>query len=311
MQFVDEALNMLHGLLTYSPGTGIAAQGWELRRSCPFARKCRFRVSLFFDPLSEEQARLALLQAFPGAARHLSAGNIEIIPHSKWYVVDGVFDTQRVISGWKQKLGQALANGYAGMRVNGNEAWLTERDWQNFARYEEQLDEVIANERMIVLCTYPLSGSRGSEVFEVARTHQFAIAKRHGKWEVIESPQLKQSKEELQAISEELEARVVERTRALEEASERLRRASASLELAREEEGKRISREIHDQLGSALTGLRWDLDELQRSFTNISEPATVAMLREKLSTMQRATDSTIQTVRRIASEIRPSILNDL
>jgi signal transduction histidine kinase len=270
-----------------------------------------FCIWIVFDPLSEEQARLALLQAFPGAARHLSAGNIEIIPHSKWYVVDGVFDTQRVISGWKQKLGQALANGYAGMRVNGNEAWLTERDWQNFARYEEQLDEMIANERMIVLCTYPLTVSRGSEVFEVARSHQFAIAKRYGKWEVIESPQLKQSKEELQAFSEELEARVAERTRALEEASERLRRASASLELAREEEGNRISREIHDQLGSALTGLRWDLDELQGSFSNISEPAMVAVLREKFSTMQRVTDSMIHTVRRIASEIRPSILDDL
>jgi hypothetical protein len=76
---------------------------------------------------------LALLQAFPGADRHLSAGDIEIIPHSRWYVVDGVFDYQRVISGWKQKLGQALANGYAGMRVNGNEAWLTERDLRDFA----------------------------------------------------------------------------------------------------------------------------------------------------------------------------------
>lgn len=174
-----------------------------------------FCIWIVFDPLSEEQARLALLQAFPGAARHLSAGNIEIIPHSKWYVVDGVFDTQRVIAGWKQKLGQALANGYAGMRVNGNEAWLTESDWHNFARYEEHLDQMIANERMIVLCTYPLTVSRGSEVFEVARSHQFAIAKRYGKWEVIESPQLKQSKEELQAFSEELEARVAERTRLL------------------------------------------------------------------------------------------------
>lgn len=270
-----------------------------------------FCIWIVSDLGSEEQARSALLQAFPGADRHLSAGNIEIIPHSKWYVVDGVFDAQRVIAGWKERLGQALANGCAGMRVNGNEAWLTESDWRNFARYEEQLDEMIANERMIVLCTYPLNVSSGSEVFEVARRHQFAIAKRYGKWEVIESPQLKQSKEDLQAFSEALEARVAERTRALEEANERVRRTSASLELAREEEGDRISREIHDQLGSALTGLRWGLDELQRSLSNISEPGTVAMLREKLSTMQRATDSTIQTVRRIASEIRPTILNDL
>jgi signal transduction histidine kinase len=270
-----------------------------------------FCIWIVFDPLTEEQARLALLQAFPGAAKHLSAGNIEIIPYSKWYVVDGVFDIQRVLASWKQKLGQALAGGYAGMRANGNEAWLTERDRQDFARYEERLDQMIAGERMIVLCSYPVAVTRGSEVFEVARIHKFAIAKRNGKWEVIESGQLKKSKEELQAFSEELEARVAERTRALGEANARLSRASASLELARDEEGSRISREIHDQLGSALTGLRWDLDELQRSVSKISDPATVTALREKLSTMQRVTDSTIHTVRRIASEVRPSILNDL
>src|ERR1700677_4853313 len=270
-----------------------------------------FCIWIVFDPLTEEQARLALLQAFPGAAKHLSAGNIEIIPYSKWYVVDGVFDIQRVLASWKQKLGQALAGGYAGMRANGNEAWLTERDRQDFARYEERLDQMIAGERMIVLCSYPVAVTRGSEVFEVARIHKFAIAKRNGKWEVIESGQLKKSKEELQAFSEELEARVAERTRALGEANARLSRASASLELARDEEGSRISREIHDQLGSALTGLRWDLDELQRSVSKISDPATVTALREKLSTMQRVTDSTIHTVRRIASEVRPSILSDL
>jgi signal transduction histidine kinase len=268
-------------------------------------------IWVVFDPLNEEQALLALLQAFPGAARHLSAGAIEIIPHSKWYLVDGGFDPQRVIAGWKEKLSQALASGYAGMRVNGSEAWLTDRDRQHFAHYEEQLDEMIAGERMIVLCTYPLAVSRGSEVFEVARNHQFAIAKRDGEWEVIESAQLKQAKEELQAFSQELEARVVDRTRALGEANARLRRASARLESARDDEGNRISREIHDQLGSALTGLRWGLDDLQRSILDIPEPAMVTALREKISTLQLVTDSAIHTVRRVASEICPSILHDL
>lgn len=170
---------------------------------------------------------------------------------------------------------------------------------------------MIANERMIVLCTYPLASSGGSEVFEIARTHQFAIAKRFGNWEVIESPEYKQSKRELQALSAELEARVADRTRSLEEANALLRKASASLELARDEEGNRISRAIHDQLGSALTAIRWDLDELERSLSTISEPDTVLELRERVSAMQHLTDSTIQTARRIASEIRPAMLSDL
>src|ERR1700692_2592432 len=71
-----------------------------------------FCIWVVFDPLNEEQARSALLQAFPGAAGHLSAGNIEIIAHSRWYLVDGVFDSERVISSWKQRLDEALARGY-------------------------------------------------------------------------------------------------------------------------------------------------------------------------------------------------------
>src|SRR5450432_1435220 len=72
-----------------------------------------------FDPLDEQAARRALEPAFPGAAAHLAAHDIEIVPHSQWYLKDGAFDLQRVLEGWEEKLAQALARGYAGLRVNG------------------------------------------------------------------------------------------------------------------------------------------------------------------------------------------------
>jgi len=57
---------------------------------------------------------------------------------------------------------------------------------------------------MIAICTYPLGEIKAADLFEVARTHQFAIAKRRGKWEVLETLELKRTKEELHRLSEEL-----------------------------------------------------------------------------------------------------------
>jgi C4-dicarboxylate-specific signal transduction histidine kinase len=75
---------------------------------------------------------------------------------------------------------------------------------------------------MIALCTYPLENTRAAEVLDVARAHEFTLARRKGRWEWIETPELKQAKREIQILKAELEERVVERTRELAAANERL-----------------------------------------------------------------------------------------
>jgi signal transduction histidine kinase len=268
-------------------------------------------IWVVFDPLSEQQARDVLRSGVPGAERYLATGNIEIVSHSEWYLKDGIFDADRVIAGWKRKLAQALASAYAGIRVNGNETWLTEQHWATFSEYERSLDEIIAAEPIIVLCTYPLAGRSGSDVFDIAHSHQFAIARRKGEWEVVESPQIRQTKAELKKLSDHLEVHVMERTQALGAANERLRALSAKLQSAKEEEGTRIARELHDQLGSALTSLRWDLQWLEKALSGRKPAAQPGELSERLAAMMRLTDKTIDNVKSIASELRPSVLDDL
>jgi PAS domain S-box-containing protein len=107
---------------------------------------------------------------------------------------------------------------------------------------------------------------------------------------------------------------ITERKRAEERiraTSEQLRALSASLQSAREEEGARISREIHDELGSALSSLRWDLEDIDEVISQPGERARLQALREKIEAMMRLTETTISTVRRIASELRPVALDDL
>jgi hypothetical protein len=74
---------------------------------------CVWAVS---DPISLPQAEKALRRAVPGFDRHRAAGQIELISGSEWYLNGDKFDLQPITDGWREKLGSALAKGFAGMR---------------------------------------------------------------------------------------------------------------------------------------------------------------------------------------------------
>ena len=97
----------------------------------------------------------------------------------------------------------------------------------------------------------------------------------------------------------------------LKASSEQLRALSASLQSARETEAARIAHQIHDELGGILTGLRWELEALERTLQHPADAGQLQGMRDKLAAMVGLTDTTINVVRRIASELRPSILDDL
>jgi C4-dicarboxylate-specific signal transduction histidine kinase len=176
------------------------------------------------EPVREEEARHALKRVVPDFDRYLADHSIDIVSAGDWYLQGGRFDLKRVMSGWHERLALALARGYAGVRVTGDTAWLEKKNWKDFCEYEETLNESIANQRLAVLCTYPLAACGAAEILDVARTHQFVIAKRRESWEIIETPGLKQAKAEIKRMNEELEQRVVERTSQLTAVNEELRK---------------------------------------------------------------------------------------
>ena len=91
----------------------------------------------------------------------------------------------------------------------------------------------------------------------------------------------------------------------LRDSREQLRALTAHLERIREEERTRIAREIHDELGQALTGLKMDLSWFAARLPN--QP----MLQEKAVGMLKLIDSTVHAVRRLSTELRPAILDSL
>jgi PAS domain S-box-containing protein len=150
----------------------------------------------------------------------------------------------------------------------------------------------------------------------------------------------KRAEEELRKAHTELERRVRERTAELEEANkalqleiaerkraeqelrgsrQRLRHFAARLQDVREEEKQKIAREIHDELGQVLTGLKIDLSWLGKKISSGgTRPARrggatngAAEIRKKLESMSGLLDATMEIVRRISRELRPSVLEHL
>ena len=91
------------------------------------------------EPLSSCEVKKAMAKVLPDFEQYLAKGQIEIIPHDKWYLQEGVFDSRKVLDGWIDKHNQALAKGYSGLRLTGNTLWLERKDWDNFTDYEAAL----------------------------------------------------------------------------------------------------------------------------------------------------------------------------
>jgi DNA-binding CsgD family transcriptional regulator len=61
------------------------------------------------------------------------------------------------------------------------------RFWHLAGEYEKKLDDLIAGEKVIVVCSFALRGSNAAQVLDAARTHQLTAALRNGSWEIIET----------------------------------------------------------------------------------------------------------------------------
>lgn len=92
---------------------------------------------------------------------------------------------------------------------------------------------------------------------------------------------------------------------------QQLRDLAAHIETVREDERTRIAREIHDELGQCLTGLKMELSWVERKLRDAGGVVPGSLLIEKVGSMEALVDTIIGSVRRIATELRPGILDSL
>jgi PAS domain S-box-containing protein len=134
---------------------------------------------------------------------------------------------------------------------------------------------------------------------------------------MLDISERKRVEQELALVNAELEDRIHKRTAELQtqrqklvESEQLLRALGQQLVRAREESRCKLAREIHDVLGQELTGLKMDAAWVLRRFEH-GQLERAPLVSERLRSMLGAIDRTIGSVRRIASDLRPGLLDDL
>lgn len=173
------------------------------------------------DPIARKAAEKVRRGLAPPLHLYLAEGRLEIQLASEWDLHADALSFAQLLQRWDEKLAWALGHGFSGLRVDG--AWVGNSPWRDFMAHEKRLAEGIVGKPIIVLCSYPLAGSGAMDVLDAAQVHEVALAKRSGRWEVLETSELREAKEEIRRLNEQLQARVDERTAELEAANDALR----------------------------------------------------------------------------------------
>jgi two-component system sensor histidine kinase UhpB len=110
----------------------------------------------------------------------------------------------------------------------------------------------------------------------------------------------------LSDVSEERAA-----ARALEISRQQLRALTARLQAGREEERAKVAREVHDDLGQILTAIKLNLDWLERHMGERPEATPLNPELDRIVESGEMIEAAIQSVQRIAADLRPAILDNL
>jgi len=148
-----------------------------------------------------------------------------------------------------------------------------------------------------------------------AKNHEARFYRKDGRiiWVSITIMPTRDEKGQIQYF-EGIAEDITDRKRAEEEirhTQEQMRAFASRLQVVREEERTRIAREIHDELGGALTGIKIDFSLLTKATGEIKDESLKHLLLYQMHNTMKQIDKTIRTVRKIATELRPGILDDL
>jgi NO-binding membrane sensor protein with MHYT domain/two-component sensor histidine kinase len=116
--------------------------------------------------------------------------------------------------------------------------------------------------------------------------------------------------EVLRQVREALEARVKERTAELARTNKSLRALASRLNTVREEERVLIARNVHDELGQALSAAKMDISLLEREARSRPEEISPTLILGELDSAKRTIDKAIDLVNSIATELRPAVLDE-
>ena len=246
----------------------------------------------------------ALRKSGTDTDRYLRNGALVLADQPWAYHMHGHFDPDSSVR-FLSKAAQEAAKFSGLLTLLGEMTWSLREHVapDSLIEFEAKVNIFVLDHDVRALCQYDRNRFSPELILGVLRTHPVVV---YGDI-VCQNPYYVPPEEFLKPnqASREVE-RLLNNILRWQHAHDQLRALAARLQSAREEERTRVAREIHDELGQALTAIKIDLAALIRDLPEDSEPQI-----QRRQSILRLLDDAIQSVRRIATELRPGILDDM
>lgn len=224
-------------------------------------------------PFPKERALAALNTHISQLDRRIEIGQLSVFSHLEWYERRRGASRTEVANAWIRAKDEAVEKGYGGLRLTGNTAFLEHQDWNDFMEYESVLRNAFSNQQIVALCSYDCERCDADAVLDVVSAHDFALARRRGNWEIVESAAVKRSKQALVVLNADLERLINERTRKLADA------------LAHQQ---MLTAEVSHRVKNTVVTLQAIVDQTLRGQSTLEEARTV--VRGRIAALARAHD---------------------
>jgi signal transduction histidine kinase len=271
-----------------------------LRSGLERGEKCLFVA----DENSGSAVLNALGRAGTDVGRYQRSG--ALILANKPFVMSGRFDPDWCIG----FLSKSIEEGKDGV-LSGMKTWLGEMTWalaEEIApeiqiEFEAKVNHFVRDHPVRALCQYRRQRFSPELLLGIIRTHPIVV---YGGI-ICENPYYVPPDELLKPNQaprevERLLNNILERQRSLDQ----LRALAARLQSVREEERTRVAREIHDELGQALTAIKFEFTSLLQNL-----PSEEELVGRRSQAILKLLNEAFQSVRRIGTELRPAMLDDL
>jgi len=260
--------------------------------------------------IADENSGSAVLDALRNAGtdvdRSVRDGALILAGKQETVLRPGRFDPDWWIGFVSQAVREASDSKFSGLRtLLGEMTWALGQETtpESLIEYEAKLNRFVSDHEIRILCQYHRQRFSPELMLGVIRTHPIVV---YGDM-ISRNPYYVPPDELLQPnqSSREVE-RLLNNILKWEQSHAQLRALAARLQTVREEERTRAAREIHDELGQVLTAIKLEFTALLGNL-----PADEGPIGQRSQSILRLLNQAFQSVRRIGTELRPAILDDL